>query len=96
MLLQTIFFQYLQKYGGFTRRKSDSLWKEMEMKIEGRSWQSLRGRFLRHFMGNMAKFKVTKAQLVEADERVMEETGKTSGDGFTAVRKRSIHDRLGR
>ena len=61
----------------FSRRKSDSLWKEMEKKIEGRSWQSLRGRFLRHIMGNMAKFKVTEAQLVEADERVMEETGKT-------------------
>ena len=50
---------------------------ENEGILTDRSWRSMKGRFLRHIMGNLCKFKVTEAELVEADERATEETGQT-------------------
>ena len=45
--------------------------------LTDRSWMSMKGRFLRHIIINLSKFKVTEAELVEADERAKEETGQT-------------------
>ena len=35
--------------------------------LAGRSWRSMKGRFLRHIIFNLSKFKVTEAELVEAE-----------------------------
>ena len=57
------------------------LWKEIECKsiLKGRSWESIRGRFLRHTIGNLKELKVK--ELVEADEKAKTErlaaTGRT-------------------
>ena len=37
--------------------------------MEGRSWVSMRGRFLKHVVGNLKKHKTTEEKMVEADKK---------------------------
>ena len=63
--------QYLLKNGGWCAQRGFLIWKELESKnvLEGRSWQSMRGRFLKHVVGNLKKHKTTEEKMVEADKK---------------------------
>ena len=73
VFISYILFQYLKRYGGYSRRAGKLFWQEMERKgiLEGRTWLSLKSRFNKHILPNLAKFKpkVTEAQLIEEDEK---------------------------
>ena len=51
------------------------IWKEIESKgiLDGRSWMSMKGKFLKHIVGNLEKYKANEDKMVAADGK----TGRT-------------------
>ena len=70
IFITSIVFQFLKRYGGFSRRGGNLLWKQLaKTEVLERTWHSLRNRFLRCILPNLANYKVTEAELIAADEK---------------------------
>ena len=71
---------YLLRHGGYAQRGGNTVWRAMERQgvCSGRSWQSLKSRFDKHIVSNLAKLGVTKSELVAADKK-REEAAQTRG-----------------
>ena len=73
---------YLLRHGGYANRGGNTVWRAMERQgvCSGRSWQSVKSRFAKHIVTNLARFGVTKSELVAADKK-REEAAETRGEG---------------
>ena len=65
--------------GGYRIRKGRAIWMKMEtMKIcNGRTWQSMKGRWEKYVSKDLNKFNVTAEDLIEADKRIYGDDGAT-------------------
>ena len=63
---------YLLANGGFGRVGGNELWKEMEEKgvCKGRSWQSLKARYVKAISGRLEDFGTTREALQDADMKL--------------------------
>ena len=63
--------------GGYRIRKGRHIWRRMEsMKIcNGRTWQSMKGRWEKHISKDLMKFNVSHSALIEADKRIYGDDG---------------------
>ena len=73
---ESLMVHFFLTRGGFEQRKGNTVWREMENVYPGRSWQSLKERFLKRILerGRLGEFGVTVAMLGEVG-RTSEESG---------------------
>ena len=64
---ESLMVHFFLTRGGFEQRKGITVWREMEEVYPGRSWQSLKERFLKRILerGRLGEFGVTEAMLGE-------------------------------
>ena len=78
---------FFLEQGGYQLRKGRAIWMKMEiMKVcEGRTWQSMKGRWEKYISRDLKKFDVTHEDLVEADRRIFGEDGGPKEEADNAV-----------
>jgi len=80
--------RYLLERGGFSQKGGRDLWKKMEEAwvVPGRTWQSLKERFLKHIIKKLPIYNASVNMLVEAD-RIASRRKVTSPPVVTGIKR---------
>ena len=92
--------EFFLKEGGYRIRKGRAIWVKMELMdiCNGRTWQSMKGRWEKYVSKDLNKFNTTPEYLIAADKRIFGDDGATEEDddrsNFRGVRTgRSFYTR---